>query len=165
MKNKKKQLLKTRCFTLLEVMVAIAILAVASGAILWRIDRMLDRQRFESDVGRLQGLFHYARALAINTQADWQFQIAETKEGCKARLFGVEDPERSSIAKQPSPLKKCRLFFDNKPAAALVFDFFSTGQVAPKGVLKISMKESKREFLIPELFRQAETQKFDPLHP
>lgn len=146
-------------------MVVLAILTLTSGAIWWRIDRLLDRQRFESDASRLQSLLHYARALAINTQADWQLDFEATKEGCKARLVCVEDPDRSSFAKNSSPLKKCQLVFDNKPAAKLVFDFFSTGQVSPKGVLKVRMKELQREFLIPELFRQEETEKPDPFLP
>ncbi|MDE3045056.1 MAG: prepilin-type N-terminal cleavage/methylation domain-containing protein [Verrucomicrobiota bacterium] len=152
MKRKKEN----RFFTLLEVMVAIAILAIAGGAMYWRVDRWLEVQRFKQDTNRLESFLLYAQALAINTHADWQVVIESGKEGCKVRILCVEDPERLNFAKQPSPLHKGQLYFNHALTNRVIVDFFSTGHVAPTGVLTLRYKESKREFLLPQLFRQEE---------
>ena len=139
-------------FTLLEVVIAIAILAMVGGALCWRVDRLLKYRRFQTDAGRLEHLLSYARIMAINTNADWRLEIEEKEGECLAHFICLEDPEKSAFAKQISPFKGGNIFFNRKPVEKIAIDFSSTGHVAPRGILQFKWEENSKEFLLPDSF-------------
>src|SRR5277367_3418750 len=94
----------SRNFTLLEVMVGIALLAIASSAIFWKLQRMIERKRFDSDANRIRSTLISTRSLAINTKMDFYFEFKETKEGWNGRIVCREDSDLVYPMPRFSPL-------------------------------------------------------------
>src|SRR5262245_18402494 len=78
-------------FTLLEVMIGIALLAIIAGTLFWRLDRMVARKRFASDLKSLRGTLISTRNLAINTKMDFRLELKRSKKGWGGRLICRED--------------------------------------------------------------------------
>ena len=70
-----------RAFTLLEVMLTIAIIAIAGTGLLFRAKPMLDHYRFEKGVGRLKEEILYTKHLAEIASADVELHIKHNKRG------------------------------------------------------------------------------------
>jgi prepilin-type N-terminal cleavage/methylation domain-containing protein len=131
---------KRNNFTLLEVMIAIALLALASGAVGWKIHALLKRERFKTDVARLEQLLLQSRMIALNTKADWHLTLQPTKKGWQAILLCQEDPDRSPSFGRASVLGPFDLSYRGKPAAPFTILFYSTGKVEPQGTFPNSSK-------------------------
>ncbi|HEX2582974.1 MAG TPA: type II secretion system protein [Chlamydiales bacterium] len=148
-----------RRFTLLEIMLAIALLAIASGALFWRLHRMIERKRFDSDVNRFHSILVSTRSLAIHMKMDFRLELNQTLEGWNARLVCREDPDLVYPLPRFSSLK---IAFNQTPVQSFSVDFYSSGFVGPQGLLILSKDPQTHAFKLPELFyQQAEV----PLHP
>jgi Tfp pilus assembly protein FimT len=169
--NKKKS--NRRFLTILELMIVIAIVAIAGGALFWRLSRLIDVKRVYTDSARLRGVLLSSRMLAINTKSDWELEIQETKKGWSLRLIALEEPGKEFACGKISRLKlrldetgKVRRFGPvearmNEGMNRIAFRFFSTGQVAPAGVLDLG----KEQIEIPALFHQEQGTLLGPIHP
>jgi hypothetical protein len=153
---------KRLSFTLLEVMLGIALLAIASGALFWRLHRMIERKRFDSDVNRFRSILVSTRSLAINMKMDFRLELHWALEGWNARLVCREDPDLVYPLPRFSPLK---IVFNQKPVQAFYVDFYSSGFVGPSGLLVLSKDPQTCEFKLPELFYRQEEVPLVPLHP
>lgn len=69
------------CFTLLEVMLTIAIIALVGTVLLFRAKPMLDHYRFEKGVGRLKQEILYTKHLVEIASADVELHIKQSKRG------------------------------------------------------------------------------------
>jgi prepilin-type N-terminal cleavage/methylation domain-containing protein len=178
---------KIRYFTILELMIVIAIVAIAGGGLFWRLSRLIEVKRMETDVARLRGLLLSSRMLAINTKADWQLELQETKGGTSLRLVSLEEPGRQfgcgklsklklrfveladekSSGERPSSgargvqISQTSLQAKKEKARQIAIRFFSTGPVAPFGTLECHREQIK----IPEFFHQIEGNILGPIHP
>lgn len=145
-------------FTLLEVMIGVVILVLASGAIGWRIHRLLEKERLHSSAGQLKNLLLHSRMLALNTRADWVLQLNKDEKGkWNSQLICREDPDRSALFGPPTHLGAYQLRFDEAPVENFTLVFYSTGQVEPQGDLGIGLvgaKESRYHWVLPALFLQ-----------
>ncbi len=153
---------KSRSFTLLEVMLGIALLAIASGGVFLRVQRMIERKRFDADVSRFRNTLVLTRSLAINTKMDFRLEMNQTLDGWTSRVVCREDPDLVYPMPRFSQLK---IFFNQKPIQELIVDFYSSGFVGPNGVLVFSKDPQIGEFKIPELFYRQEEGSLAPLHP
>lgn len=157
---------KKRCFSLLEVMLAVSILAIGAGALFFRISNLIAQKRFETDSGRLKSLLLSSRMLALNTHTDWQLLFHKTENGWAIQLICRQDPDLVYPATQ---IYQKELIFNNKPIKDFSIDFFSTGQIRPIGELAIKKNKDKNafqvQFKIPELFNIEENGKIAPFHP
>jgi prepilin-type N-terminal cleavage/methylation domain-containing protein len=149
-------------FTLLEVMIGIAILAIASGALFWRMNQMVERRRFDSDGTRFRSMLVSTRSLAINMKMDFRLEMKEGKEGWSARIICREDPDLVYRLPHFSPMK---VIFNQGAKEELSVDFFSSGFVGPKGQLTLSHGTQKIEFKFPQLFYRQDDAPLIPLHP
>ena len=137
---------KSRNFTLLEVMLGISLLAIASGALFWRLQKMVERNRFDSDANRFHSTLILTRSLAINTKMDYRLELHKAPEGWIAHLFCREDPDLTYSLPRYSLLD---IAFNKAPIRDLSIDFYSSGFVGPKGLLALSHGSQVREFKFP----------------
>jgi type II secretory pathway component PulJ len=153
---------KSRSFTLLEVLIGVSLIAIASGALFLRLNRMLERKQFDSDLSRLKSTLLSTRSLAINTKMDFRLELRNTEEGWNARLICREDPDLIYPLPRFSSMK---INFEKKTVQEFFVDFFSSGFVGPKGVLELSNDLQKFEFTFPEFFYRKEPSRLKPIHP
>lgn len=141
-------------------MIVIAIVATVGGGVYWRMSRLADIKRRETDLTRLRGVLSSSRMLAVNKNMDFELELQETKQGWTLRLLSLEEPALQYGCGQ---LSKIPIEFGEKKEGLqrVILQFFSTGHVAPSGVLKCG----KVEIAIPGFFRQEEGEALGPLHP
>jgi len=142
-----------RAFTLLEVMLVMALLVVAGGAIYWRLDRFVAHHRLETDASTLKSALLHARALALCSRSDIRLVLTPSKTGWNLRLQQPEDPAAEPV-KWPTSLGRCNLFLDDVPAEQLVFQFYSSGHIHPAGTLRLQTDTQKIIISLPQLFKQ-----------
>jgi hypothetical protein len=145
-------------------MVVIAIVAIAGGGLFWRLHRLIELKRGETDCAKLRALLLSSQMLAINRKADFELKMEKSGGGWRLQLISLEEPgvafpcgQLSPIQIQFQPLAK-KTEGDNQ---VVTFRFSSTGQVAPFGTLTLG----KEQIGIPAFFRQEEGVELGPLHP
>jgi prepilin-type N-terminal cleavage/methylation domain-containing protein len=154
-------------FTLLELMIAIAILASAGSILYWRLHGLIEKQRFQSDVRKVCDLFMQSRIIAINTRCDWQLHMQEVKGRWDVRLVCIEDPDRSPAFGQMTSLGSMQLFWNGAVMQTLALDFYSSGLVGPVGNIRFQLnpKSPSVELDLVEFFQTKENSAPSPLHP
>lgn len=149
-----------RLFTLLEILVSIALLMMASGVVGWRMYGAIKKKRFHAEIEGLRSRFMVCHKLAMAMQADWRGKLQ--KEGDEW-LFTVECEEGTN---RFSPLRlRINLLWNGKPQKEIDFDFFATGKVSPLGTLLLSQNDEREEWKMDQLFQREEGKKQGPAHP
>lgn len=70
-----------RAFTLIELFIALSVLALLGGIVLFRTKPMLDHYRFNRSVERLKQEISHTRRLARTSRADIEFHVYQHPEG------------------------------------------------------------------------------------
>jgi prepilin-type N-terminal cleavage/methylation domain-containing protein len=150
-----------RSFTLLEVMVAMVLLVIASGVIGMKMYDAVQKKYFQSELERLKARLLVSQRLAVAMQADWKGTL--TRHGDEW-IFDVacEEQERRKLA--PLTLHSA-LLLDGKRFNDLTFDFFASGQVSPTGTLSFSRKSERVDWKLSEIYQRDEGKKLGPIHP
>ena len=129
---------KRKGFTLLELMVCLAIIGLLGAILGIKGVDLLAHHRFYSslqtwffDVQRMQ-------ILAMNQGSDVVCTIKKNQEGVYQACLESDSP---SFQKSVHDLKEVSQFsFQSKPLVDLQVTFFSSGRIAPTGLLKIDPK-------------------------
>ena len=130
---------KKHCFTLLEIMVCLSILAVVAGAMVFPLSGMLARHRFNQGVKQFVIHVRELQALALNHQSD--MGIALEHEQNKWTCKGFTDEPMKLF--KPFELKNLSaVTFDKKPAKMpLKIQILASGRVIPPGTLAFTYDE------------------------
>lgn len=150
---------KGRAFTLLEILIGMAILALVSSAVIWKMSRLIRCKQFDSSAEKIQARLYTCRRLAMNMQADWTAQL-EAKES--QWLFKAECTENpGSLGLPPCRVGKAKILFNGEEMNNILFSFSATGEIAPRGVLEIFDDELdlKRAWKLPDVFYDDVSQK------
>ena len=151
-----------RYLTLLEVMIGIALLTMLAGAVFWRLDQMMAKGRFDSDVKQFQGALVSARSLAMNTKMDFQLKLQRIKDGWRGILICREDPRMS----YPLPrLSSMDISLNQQTVRRLILDFYSTGFVGPRQLITFSQGSQRQSWHVPSFFYKLEEGVLPPPHP
>lgn len=151
-----------RAFTLLEIMVALVLIAIASTAISLQMRGAIEKKKFNSNIEKLKSRMFVAQKLAIATQADWTGVLKKETNGW---TFSVKCDEPG---KQFSPLhldKMDLLLNGKKVTDQLVFDFFASGHTSPDGILTFKHGSHQTQWKGFDLFERNEGKKLGPAHP
>lgn len=166
MKSRRSGSRAIRFFSLLEVMIAISILAIGAGALFFRIGRLIDQKQFETESSRLKNLLLSSRLLALNTQTDWRLAFKKSAKGWVIKLHCLEDAD---LIYPAVSLSNNEILLNQRPLDKFSLDFFSTGLTRPSGTLTLQKKASYRiyqtNYQLPELFGVQENGKIAPFHP
>jgi hypothetical protein len=147
---------RRRLFTLLEIMLGIALLTIAAGALGWRIHTAVRKKKFQTDVSRIQVQLQTCHHLALNTHADWQVVLEHVDNRLIMRDLCVEGSLMTPFQPKFLSLDPLTLIFNGEEVEGISFYCTSSGQVLPKGILLISRESLQQELKIPELFHQVE---------
>ena len=137
-----------RSFTLLELLIGIALIVVISGAVGLRVGMGIEEKKFQSSIGRLFVELEACRHLALNSQADW-IAILEEKDGCFILHKSCPEMQREVTASWKSP---CQIHFNQEKANLLSFQFSSSGKLSPQGILSFSDGKRKISWTLPDHF-------------
>lgn len=154
---------KRRAFTLLEVMIAFLLIALASSLIGFKLLPAIEKKKFYSDLDRLKARMFTAQKLAIAMQADWKGCLKKDPLGW---VFTVECAEWNGKRLTPLHISKMDIFLNRKKIPdQLEFDFFASGHLTPIGVFSFSRDLHQATWQNLELFQREEGEKLGPLHP
>lgn len=154
-----------RSFTLLEWMIAISLLLIASGLTGWKMRDALLKRKFRSDLDRLRSRCLVCQRLAASTQTDWSGVLRKEKKGWVFELRCVDSSRMGKFA--PLKIEIGSILLNGKKLEEIPIDFFASGKIHPEGKLlfreeKYALKE---EWDLPQIFFAEEGEKLGPLHP
>jgi len=154
--------MKRRAFTLLEVMVAIVILVIASGVVGLRVHKAVEKKKFQSELDRLRVRFTISQRLATAMQADWKGTLKREEKGW---VFETACEEVEGKRLSPLHLEGIEIQFNGKKVRELTIDFFSSGHTSPEGTFQFSRDSEKIQWKTSEIFLRDEGKKLGPAHP
>ena|SRR5579872_1150726 len=155
-----------RAFTLLEVMVALALILIVGGLTGWKMHEAVCKKRFQSELSRLQSRIMTCHRLAAAMQCDWKGVLIKEGTGWIFETICIESPESKKL--KPLQLHSFDLFLNGKKIHELEIEFFSSGQIDPEGTFLFVADGQKTAWNFPELFLKessASSKKIGPLSP
>lgn len=140
--------MKSRYLSLIELMVGIAIIAIAAGAVGFRIVCALEDARFQSSLDRVSAELSYCQRQARSMQADW-FAVIQIHSGRLAFQRSCPEAGQASMSTWES---HAELRWDEKPIERISIHFAATGKIAPSGALEWIGKRRKVRWDFPDRF-------------
>ncbi len=161
--------MKSRNFTLLEILLGLALLLLASGFLGIKMEEALVKKRFQSEFDQIRNRCIVCHRLAIAMHADWRGQFIHTGTGWVFKTFCLDSTKVKALP--PIQLSSISLFLNKKKIDAFSIDFISTGSIFPAATLEI--RYAKNSKIAPQILQfpdacQAEVghkKKLGPIHP
>ena len=144
-----------RAFTLIEMVIVIALLAVAGATVGFHLWKGIEAKRFQNAVGRLYAEVEACRHLSLNMQADWILTLS-SKEGRFILEQACPEAGRFAVLSWEAP---CELQWNHQPIQKIELRLSATGKVAPSGVLDLVGKEQTLSLELLKFFSITETTK------
>ncbi|EKE08227.1 MAG: hypothetical protein ACD_17C00277G0002 [uncultured bacterium] len=119
-----------RALTLIEIVIACALLALSAGVIGIKMHQVAAKKRFQADVMRFQEQVSVLQKLALVMQADWKGKLKQERGGW---IFVAECMEIGVQEMKKIPLGSSCIMFNQKNIQDMEIIFFSTGLVQPEG--------------------------------
>lgn len=155
--------MKRRTFTLLEVMIAFVLIAIASGIVSLKMHGAIEKKKFHSDIDRLKARMCVAQKLAMAGQADWSGILKREGRGW---VFSIHCEEVSGKQLIPLHIAKMDIVLNGKKVQdQLHFDFFASGHTAPEGVISFTRDSYQSKWNGFDLFQRNEGKKGGATHP
>jgi prepilin-type N-terminal cleavage/methylation domain-containing protein len=133
-----------RSFTLLEMMVVLAILSVIGALTTIHIKKLLDAHRFESEVSDLFVAIQEAQVLSCAFQTDLRLSFFQKKGILYYRISTDEPFSAKQLNQGDIPLGRTALLkFKDIEIKKLHLDIFSGGRIEPGGIL--TFRQSREE--------------------
>jgi type II secretory pathway pseudopilin PulG len=126
---------RKRPFTLLEVMVAFTLLLIAAGALSLKMHHMVQEKKFQSQISRLKERFSACQKLAIAMQTDWEGVLKKEGENWVFETHCFDGRKETNLPPLLLDLS-VQVFLNDKPVSNIHIDFYSSGQILPKGELR-----------------------------
>lgn len=146
---------KKRFFTLMEMLLVLGILSLIAGFLGVNISKMLQEQRFRTEVSQVMDQLRLAQDLMLIHDTNVQVKFASDKEhGCVEYGMTFDTPIPKGWAKElKRPLKKLKMIhsvsfrdmnqlFDDSEDDEANIQFLSGGAVMSKGVLILRSHKS-----------------------
>jgi prepilin-type N-terminal cleavage/methylation domain-containing protein len=153
---------RKRSFTLLEMMIGVALVSIAAGALLWRSWGLVEKKKFDSDVAKISVRIQMLQQMATNMQSDWQ---AVLKREGKSVVFSEECLDQKNKRGSTATFPLFEMNFLGKEVQGLTIEFFSSGEIRPSGPLVIKRGKEKKEVLLRGWEEGDGIKKLGPLHP
>lgn len=123
-----------RSFTLIEILIAIAILSLIASFSAIQIKKLVDVHRFENGISQLFRELQEAQLLSSTYQTDIALDV-NRKEGRIYYRFSTDEPFKPFMqVGGEGKINAAFVQFNGKKADQVHFDFFS-GRLEPRGVL------------------------------
>ncbi len=140
----------SRAVTLIEVLIAVAVLGLLSGVVALNVRNAINTQRFYDDVQKVVDRFRLAQDLMIITESDCQvvFERRDEVVYCTLRVVGkVTDGLHSLIGKEIALSSIQGFWFDEvestgmstqRSEGVVAIDFFALGKETTRGRIELS---------------------------
>ncbi|MBI2742318.1 MAG: prepilin-type N-terminal cleavage/methylation domain-containing protein [Chlamydiales bacterium] len=126
-----------RPFSLLEVILCIAILAIISGFLGVEIKDTINYQRFESSVAGFVSDLRRVQALALSYQGEFNLTLVKHENGYAYAFFSDEPKEMVRKLPKGTLHGVKSMHLDNRLQEKVSITIFATGRVEPSKKLKI----------------------------
>jgi type II secretory pathway pseudopilin PulG len=147
---------KKKSFTILEVLIAFAILAISTGLIYSNLNGLIQKKTFLSEKERLERLIISSRTLAISTKTDWKLYFSPRK------ILLICQEDKAKII--PIPIfKKLKISMNESEVCSI--DFFSTGFFSPQENLYFEYKNQVNTLNVGALLNLEYDEKATSIHP
>ena len=160
-------MIKKRAFSLLEVMIALALILIASGVTGWKMHQAVCKKRFQSDLQKLEARLWVCHKMALAMQSDWRGTLTRDREGWVFEAVCVDRPEARPL--KPLRLHPLDLYFERGKKESMTIDFFASGHVLPEGEwLFLGPSNQRKSFEFPQMFFSESTSASNnpaPVHP
>jgi len=130
-----------RSFTLLELLLAMSLLAMIGGLMAFKAKELIDAYGFRYEVAQVLGKLELARALSLGYGADIKVVFQEEKKGGVCRVFSEEPAlKKQTLLFQPISCKNIRSLTIKGSHEVL---FSGSGWVFPLGDIEITSLRGK----------------------
>lgn len=138
--------MRKRAFTLLEVMIALTIITIIATLTALPIKKLLDRHRFEKEVGDLFIALQEAQILAACYETDLALDFVK-KQGKWSYHFSTDEPFSKDKLNQDVVVldQVVEMKFGEKRVSTLHVDIYAGGRVEPRGVLGFYCSEDVKD--------------------
>jgi prepilin-type N-terminal cleavage/methylation domain-containing protein len=128
-----------RSFTLLEVVIAIALIALMAGFGTWSLTDLLAQHRRQAEVEDLKNFLVELQIEALALQTDLEITISKEKEIVKVSSKTAEKilRDRTVVLKGVE-----KLTINHQELANQKFQIFSTGRFSPNALIGIERKQA-----------------------
>lgn len=130
-----------RPFSLLEIVICIALLACISGFLGIQIKQTIDHQRFESSAAQLLSDLRRVQSLALSYQGEFNLTILKEGESYTYAFFSDEPREAVKRLPRGTLTGVTSLSLDEKQKEKFSIDIFATGRLDPPKKLKLESKD------------------------
>ena len=128
--NKRK-----RAFTLLEITLCIALLALLSGILVWNMKKMLDTHAFHQSIDQILTEMNKAQLLALSYNTDLEVRLFK-EEGSYQFQITSDGPVKLLKTSKVIKLKKVvECLFNKKMIENIRLHVYSNGRIEPLGLL------------------------------
>jgi prepilin-type N-terminal cleavage/methylation domain-containing protein len=126
--------LKSRPFTLLEVVIVLALIGMMAVFGTWSLTDLLAQHRRGSEIDELQNFLQELQIEALALRSDFEVTFSKSEDKLSVRSKTAEKILRDRTV----VLKGLREFkFKNEPKAKATFQILSTGRIDPPGIIEI----------------------------
>lgn len=122
---------------LLELCIAIALVALFSSILGLKTYRMLEKHAFEKGVTRVETQIIFCQKISLTHQMDMVLLLTQKKEGLFYLAYPDEDAKVSIGGKQEGIIKELKLVQEDEKNGPIKIRFSSTGATFPKTALDL----------------------------
>jgi prepilin-type N-terminal cleavage/methylation domain-containing protein len=155
-----KKTVGKRFFTLLEIIVTIVIISIASTAVGVKITHLVSKHRFESSCRRVIGKIAFAKQMALTNQCDVFLTVSQDKENVVLMIDFASNHLEKPFIKEMLP----RLFAELRESKndfkknSFIINCFSSGYLSPKGNVRLFTRDGKEKLINLEEFSLKEAE-------
>ncbi len=128
------------CFTLIEIMVCIALLALIGGLLTYKGKSLINRSQEITEISNLKKTIDLAKTLSLSYHTDVELDLIETTSGIHLEMKSDEEAVKKTLElfnhKTFSHLKKLETN-QEEPSNQIHLVFSSTGWTFPDQEIKI----------------------------
>ena len=127
--------LKSRPFTLLEIVIVMALIGISAVFGTWSLSDLLAQHRRQAEVNELQNLIQELQIEALALQSDLELSFIKDKDQLRVSSKTAEKilRNRTVVLKGVRGLK-----FKDRIQPHVTLQIFSTGRIEPRGLFEIT---------------------------
>ena len=132
-------------FTLLEIVISIAILSLCFSLIGMKTQKAIYKHRYENNIKQFNHYTQFCKKMALSNQADVYLNLKEQNENIEIEM-GTSETEGffKNMKKTKDILKDINFLVNEEMINSLEIVFTSNGCVIPK--IKIALRDKNRKF-------------------
>ncbi len=130
-------------FTLLEIVVCLAILTLVSGVIGLKIKQATDRHQFESSFNQLVYELKKIHMLALGYRSEFGLNVQAASGGYNYTFF-TDEPHFTGKLTSQTFEHATGLSFNNQAVETITFTLLADGRILPEGKLSFHYEDEVR---------------------